>query len=125
MLSGALPLVYLLSKILTRPLRAVGKKIGINEYAVVGLFSTLATSSTLFPIMDNMDKKGIVLTSAFSVSAAFTFGAHLAFTMAFDRSYLVPVIVGKLVAGILAVVIAAVIYKIKYRENTEQEEGVI
>ncbi len=124
-LSGALPLVYLLSKVLAKPLKAVGKKVGINEFAVVGLFSTLATSSTLFPIMDKMDKKGIVLTSAFSVSAAFTFGAHLAFTMAFDRSYLVPVIVGKLVAGILAVIIAAVIYNIKYKEKTEKERGVI
>lgn len=124
-LSGALPLVHLLSKILSKPLKFVGAKIGINEYAVVGLFSTLATSSTLFPIMDKMDKKGIVLTSAFSVSAAFTFGAHLAFTMAFDKSYLVPVIVGKVVAGILAVIIAAIIYKIKYGENTKKEEGVM
>ena len=124
-LSGALPLVYLLSKLLTRPLRAVGKKIGINEFAVVGLFSTLATSSTLFPIMDKMDKKGIVLTSAFSVSAAFTFGAHLAFTMAFDKTYLVPVIVGKLVSGILAIILAAVIYKIQNGENTKKEEGEI
>ncbi len=110
-LSGALPLVYMLSKILAKPLRAIGGKIGINEYAVVGLFSTLATSSTLFPIMDKMDKKGIVLTSAFSVSGAFTFGAHLAFTMAFDKSYVTTVIIGKLISGVLAVLLAAIIYK--------------
>jgi ethanolamine transporter len=71
-----------------------------------------------------MDKKGVVLNSAFAVSAAFALGGHLAFTMAFDRSYLVPVIVGKLVAGVLAVIIAAVIYNIKYTENTKKEEGV-
>ena len=124
-LSGALPLVYMLSRLLVRPLKAIGGKIGINEYAVVGLFSTLATSSTLFPIMDKMDKKGVVLTSAFSVSGAFTFGAHLAFTMAFDKSYIVPVIIGKLVAGVFAVLLAAIIYKIKNGEGTEKEEGVI
>lgn len=124
-LSGALPLVYMLSKLLARPLKAIGGKIGINEYAVVGLFSTLATSSTLFPIMDKMDKRGIVLTSAFSVSGAFTFGAHLAFTMAFDKSYIVPVIIGKLIAGVFAVLLAAIIYKIKNGEETEKEEGVI
>ena len=60
--------------------------------------------------MDEMDKKGIMLNSAFSVSAAFTFAGHLAFTMAFDSNYIAPMIVGKLVAGVLALALAILLY---------------
>ena len=61
--------------------------------------------------MDKMDKKGIVLNSAFAVSAAFVFGSHLAFTMAFDPSFVLPMIVGKIISGIAAVILALLIYK--------------
>ena len=60
--------------------------------------------------MDNMDDKGVMLNSAFAVSAAFTFAGHLAFTMAFDASYLLPMIVGKLTAGFLALALAFLLY---------------
>jgi len=61
--------------------------------------------------MDKMDKKGIMMNSAFAVSAAFTFAGHLAFTMAFDSSFIVPVIAGKLVSGVLAVFLSLVVSK--------------
>ena len=63
--------------------------------------------------MEKMDKKGVVLNAAFAVSAGFVFGGHLALTMAFDKSYVVPMIVGKLVSGIFAVVLGLILYKEK------------
>ena len=62
-------------------------------------------------MMKDMDDKGVVLNSAFAVSAAFTFAGHLAFTMSFNADCLPAVIVGKLVAGICAVLVALLIYK--------------
>ena len=61
--------------------------------------------------MDKMNKKGVVVNAAFAVSAAFVFGGHLAFTMAFDASYVLPVIVGKLVSGACAIALACLLYK--------------
>jgi ethanolamine transporter len=61
--------------------------------------------------MNEMDKKGTVLNSAFAVSAAFTFGGHLAFTMALNSAYVLPLIVGKLIAGICGLVLATLLYK--------------
>ena len=46
--------------------------------------------------MDKMDRKGIVLNSAFAVSGAFVLGSHLAFTMAFDKTYIFAMILGSL-----------------------------
>jgi len=110
-LSGAFPLMYVLSKALTKPLGVVARKIGVNEHSVIGIISCLATNATNFGMMDKMDKKGAVLNSAFAVSGAFVFGGHLAFTMAFDSTYVFPMIVGKLVAGILALILADAIFK--------------
>ncbi len=105
-LCGVFPLVYLLSRLLGRPLRALGKRAGINEVAVMGLLATLASNSTAFGTMDQMDDKGTVLNAAFAASAAFVFGSHMAFTQARGPEMLGPMIVAKLVAGTLALVLA-------------------
>ncbi len=110
-LSGALPLMFIVSRLLNKPLNKLASKIGINAVSALALVSTLVTNALTFGVMDKMDKKGTVLNSAFAVSAAFTLGGHLAFTMAFDSSYVMPMIVGKLVSGICAVILALLIYK--------------
>ena len=105
-LSGSFPLMFALSKLLAKPLKVIGERIGVNENSIVGLVSSLASSATAFGMMDKMDKKGVTLNSAFSVSGAFVLGGHLAFTMAFDSTYVFPVIIGKLVSGVLAVILS-------------------
>ena len=77
---------------------------------MLGFVGSLATNVTTFGMMRDMDDQGVVLNSAFAVSAAFAFAGHLAFTMSFNESYVLPVIAGKLVAGIFAVVIARFMY---------------
>ena len=109
-MSGAFPLMYVISKIFAKPLRRLGSLMGINEYSAVGFVSSLATSATTYGIMDKMDKKGIMLNSAFATSAAFTFASHLAFTLAYDASLIPAMIAGKLVAGICALALSLLIY---------------
>ncbi len=116
-LSGSFPFMYILSKVLAKPLKAIGRKIGVNEYSVVGIVSTLATSATAFGMMDKMDKKGAVMNSAFSISGAFILGSHLAFTMAFDNTYVFPVLLGKLISGVCALIVANVIFSKTQKQN--------
>ena len=110
-ISGALPFMYLVAKLVNKPLNKLGAKLGINAISALSLLGNLVTNASVFGIMEKMDKKGTVLNAAFAVSAAFVFGSHLAFTMAYDNSYVVPVIVGKLVAGVCAVILALLLYK--------------
>ena len=112
-LSGALPLMFVLSKLLNRPLAKVGEKLGVDSFSAFSLLSTTVTNATTFSSMDKMNKKGVVLNSAFAVSAAFAFGSHLALTMAFDSSYVLPMIVGKIISGIAAIALALMLYKEK------------
>lgn len=110
-MTGAFTFLHILSKAVSKLLTKASKKLGINEVSALGFVSTLATNVTTFEMMNKMDKKGIVLNSAFAVSAAFTFAGHLAFTMAFNDEYILAVIVGKLVSGITALILAMVFHK--------------
>ncbi len=110
-MSGAFPFLFIVGKLLQKPLRAAGRKMGINETSALGFVSTLATNVTTFGMMKDMDRKGTVLNSAFAVSAAFTLAGHLAFTLAFNADYIAPVIIGKLISGVCALLLAFIIYK--------------
>lgn len=112
-LSGAFVLMNLVAKLLKKPLQRIGGKIGINQVSALGFASTLVSSAPTFGLMYKMDEKGVVLNSAFSVSTAFVFGSHLAFTMAFDAEYVPAMMVGKLVAGVLAIFVANYVYERK------------
>lgn len=110
-LSGALPFMHAVSKLLSKKIHLLGSRIGIDSISAVAFLSTLVTNAATFGIMDKMNNKGVVLNSAFAVSGAFVFGSHLAFTMAFDNSYTVPMIVGKIISGVCAVILALILYK--------------
>lgn len=112
-LSGSLPFMFVVSKLLNKPLEKVGEKLGVDSFSAFSLLSTIVTNAPTFSSMEKMNQKGVVLNSAFAVSAAFTFGGHLALTMAFNSAYVLPMIVGKIVSGISAVVLASLIYKDK------------
>lgn len=110
-MSGAFPLLYILSKILKKPLHYIGKKIGMNETSAIGFLSTLATGMVTFTVMDKMDDKGVMLNSAFVIPTSAVLAGHLAFTIAFDENCLPAVMTGKLVAGCLAIVLTNIVYK--------------
>ena len=118
-LSGALPLMFIVAKLLNRPLNKLSSKIGINGVSAIAILGTLVTNASTFGIMDKMDKKGTVLNSAFAVSASFVFGSHLAFTIVFNNSYILPMVLGKLVSGICALILALLIYKDTAPETVE------
>ena len=110
-MTGTFPMIYLASKLLSKPLRAVGKRIGINEAAALGFVSSLATSVTTFSMMEKMDRRGSVLNAAFLVSAGFVFTDHMAFTMAYMPEYLPAMIAGKLSAAVLSLCLAVPVSK--------------
>ena len=109
-MAGAFPLLFILSKLLSKPMERLGRVLGIEKISTLGFLSTLANNVSTFEMMNTMDKKGTVLNSAFAVSASFVLADHLAFTLAYEPSYLLPMTVGKIVAGICAVLFALVIY---------------
>lgn len=102
-LAGAFPLVRVLTRLLRKPLMALGKILGINDTAAAGLIASLANSIATFGMVKDMNQRGKVVNIAFAVSAAFVFGDHLGFTAGFAPEMMGGMILGKLAGGISAV----------------------
>ena len=105
-LAGAFPLVFVITKLLRKPLMAAGRWLGINDAAAAGLIASLANSIAAFGMVKDMNERGKVINIAFAVSAAFVFGDHLGYTAGFAPEMIGPMIVGKLAGGISAVAVA-------------------
>ena len=105
-LAGAFPLVFVVTKLLKKPLLKLGQLLGISDVAAGGLVASLANSIATFNMVKDMDERGKVVNIAFAVSAAFVFGDHLGFTAGFAPAMLPAMIVGKLSGGISAVAVA-------------------
>ena len=110
-MSGAFPMLFILSKLLSKPMELLGNKLGIEKKSTLGFIGSLANNVSTFEMMNDMDKKGTVLNSAFAVSASFVLADHLAFTLAFESSYVLPMMIAKIAGGISAVFFALLIYK--------------
>ena len=105
-LAGAFPLVFVITKLLRKPLMTLGSKLGIDDTAAAGLIASLANSIATFNMVKDMNYRGQVVNIAFAVSAAFLFGDHLGFTAGFAPEMLLPLIIGKLAGGVSAVAVA-------------------
>ena len=110
-LSGAFPMVYLLTRVLKGPLTAAGRALGINEAAAAGLVAALANSVASFSLVKDMNPRGKVVTLAFCVSGAFLLGDHLGFAAGFAPEILPAMMAGKLAGGAAAVVLALILTK--------------
>ena len=116
-LAGAFPLVFVLTRLLKKPLLKLGHLLGINDTAAAGLVASLANSIATFGLLKQMDARGKVVNIAFAVSAAFVFGDHLGFTAGFAPEMLPAVIAGKLAGGISAVAVALLLTRKEKEER--------
>lgn len=118
-LSGAFPLMHLVTRCLKKPLRSLGARLGMNETSVGGLLATSVNSIATFDSVKEMDDRGKVVNMAFAVSAAFVFGDHLAYTAGESPAMLLPLIAGKLAAGITALLLALWLTRPKQKRKEE------
>lgn len=110
-LSGAYSLFYLISTKLHKHISKIGDKYELDQYSILGIFSSLANCIPMFGIYDKMNEKGKIINAAFVVSGAFTFGGQLGYISSSLPHVTNAFIVGKLVAGISAIIVASLIIK--------------
>ncbi|MDO4784110.1 MAG: ethanolamine utilization protein EutH [Propionibacteriaceae bacterium] len=113
-LMGAFPLMTLITKIAQKPLSKAGRALGINDVASGGLVMTMANAIPTYKLMEGMDKRGIFINTAWSVSAMAILGDHLGFTAGVAPDMITPMIVGKFVAALTATALAYVIALKRY-----------
>lgn len=116
---GGLVLSQLALKKLSAPIARVGRLLGINNEAVIGLLLSLTQSLAMLPLFPRMDKKGKLLNGAFSVCGAYLMGGQFAYV----SSLVLPeqtaaFVVNKVVAGVMGMILAAVYCRRKVSKST-------
>lgn len=105
--------------------RAAGA-LGVNEYAVVGMLASLASSISMLPLYGRMDVRGKVMNAAFTVSGAFCLGGQLAFVAAVaDGQQVAAFVAAKLVAGLAAAGLALKFTRAQPSAPMEQPEKAV
>ena len=115
LLAGAFPFMFVISKLLAKPLVRLGERLGINDVAALGILSCTVNSLLVFKSIEDMDERGKVVNMAFAVSAAFVLGDHLAYALSFSKEAIVPMMVGKFTAGFAALVVAFLLTRKKQK----------
>lgn len=118
MLCGAFPMVYLIKRYLSGPLAKAGSAVGLSSDATTGLLAASANVLAALAMVKDMKARDKVIVMAFAVCGAFLLGDHLSFTANFQPTLIVPVLMGKLVAGVFAVIFAQLL-AVKKAEQLE------
>ncbi len=103
-LLGTFPIVTLITKLLNKPLSALGRKLGMDATSAAGIVITLANSIPVYKMMKDMDERGKIINTAWLVPATAAFGDHLGFTAAVRPDMVSAVVAGKLIAGVFAII---------------------
>ncbi len=122
-LSGAYPMFHLISKLLNKNVSKIEEKTGLDEYSILGIFSSLANCIPMLGIYHRMNEKGKILNAAFAVSGSFVFGGQLAYISSVSPTTVGPFIASKLVAGISGVIMAILLMNMENKEGGKEVEN--
>lgn len=112
---GAMVATALLLARCGEAVRRVAGRLGVNEYAVLGLLASLVSTVSMLPLYSRMDVRGKVMNAAVSVSGAFVLGGQMAFVSSVSDSRSVAAFfVCKILAGALAAALA-----LKFTKNEQ------
>jgi ethanolamine transporter len=120
-LLGTFPVLHLLTKILDKPLTAIGTKIGMDAVSTAGMIFSMANSIPVFKTMSDMTSKGKIINIAWMVCVAGALGDHLGFTAGVHPEAILPVVLSKIIGGIVAVILTLVLVKDTSAEDAESK----
>lgn len=106
MLAGTFPICYLFQKYCQRPMKFIGRQLRLTDAGAIGMVMVLANIIAVYHLFKDMRARDKVLCVAFGICAQATLGDHLAFTANFQPTLVIPIMIGKFLAGAIAVAIA-------------------
>lgn len=110
-LLGSLPFAKLLQVVLNKPLKALGKKLNVQDSACAGILIGMVSAVPVYTMMEEMDKRSRIIVSTFLIDGMAILGAHLAYTAANAPTMTGPLLVCKLSATAVGLIIAFIYTK--------------
>lgn len=87
-------------------MKFIGRKLKLTDTGALGIVMVLANIIAVFHLFKDMRARDKVLCVAFGICAQATLGDHLAFTANFQPTLVIPIMLGKFLAGVIAIGIA-------------------
>lgn len=103
---GSLPAAELLRRALSRPLRALGARLGMKDVSLAAPLIGFVSVTPAVALLRDMDRRGKVLNAAFLVCGASALAAHLGYTLSAAPEMIAPLLFTKLFGGTLAAALA-------------------
>lgn len=103
---GSIPLAYLIIRLMRRPFLKAGRWFGINDVAVAAIPISCVNVMSVFVLVKDMDRRGVVLSAAWYTSTISIMTAHYAYTQSIEPEMVGPVTAAKLTGGVIAVMLA-------------------
>lgn len=116
-LGGAYVMLESLKKILEKPLDKLALKFDVNKNSIAAFLGSLASAIIVFTNFEELDNKGKILCSAFSVSGAYVLGGQLGFVASEAKEVIGIYIFTKLFCGLLSIFIA-ILYMRRKESNS-------
>ncbi len=120
-LLGTFPVLSIITKVLDKPLGAIGAKLGMDSVSTAGIVFTLANSIPVYKMMKDMNPRGKIINTAWLVPATAALGDHLGFTAGVWPAAISAVVISKLIAGVLAIILAMALTKSTDYEDQQSE----
>lgn len=105
-MTGAMCLLTVLSRVLRRPLQFVARKMGIGGESVTGILSAAVSVTLTFTQVEKMDERGLIVVCAFCATGAHVIGGQLGVVADLAPDMVGPFLVAKIVAGVVGILLA-------------------
>ena len=110
-LLGSLPITLLLQRVLKKPLKALGSRIGVDETSMAALLIGFVSAMPVFALMKEMNDRGKLLNVSVLFCSTAVFGAHLGFTSSVQPDLLGALILSKFSGALAACLLALLVSK--------------
>lgn len=115
-LAGANVMLEIIKRVLKNKLVVLEKLLDINSESVTALIGSLASAVIIFTNFDELDDRGKLVCSAFSVAGAYVFGGQLGYVAVEAKEITLIYILVKLISGFLGIALALKLSKKELRK---------
>lgn len=115
---GCLPMEYVLTRLLKKPLGSLAAKLEMKEDSLSNLLTVLVSGTSGVIALQECDERGIEMNGAYQVCSTSGISAQLSFVMANCPEILTPFLISKLGGAVLATVFA--VFMMNRRSAPEQ-----
>ena len=108
---GSIVMSELVLRFFRGRLQKIASRLGINEVSMIAILLNCATSLAILPLLPKMDKKGMMMNAAFSVSGPYFLGGQLGFVSSVVPSSDVTVyFIAKIICGFSSMLLVYIFY---------------